>query len=78
MNASVPSDVAGRRGVSEILHFTTEKGVLGAIRKQALLSRQRVEDDPDLSFIFTGVWPRRDPDWVDHVSLSVTSINAEL
>src|SRR5438874_2502808 len=78
MTCGSPAEAAVARGVSEILHFTTEKGVLGSLRKDALLSRQRVQDDPDLAFIFTEVWPRRDPEWLDHVSLSVTRINREL
>jgi hypothetical protein len=73
-----PAEAARARGIEEVLHFTTEKGILGCIRKDALLSRKRVQDDPDLAFIFTGVWPRRDPEWLDHVSLSLTEINHEL
>lgn len=73
-----PSAHARQRGVREIVHFTTDKGVLGTISKGALLSRERVQDDPDLAFIFHGVWPRRDSRWLDYVSLSVTDINAFL
>jgi len=76
--AETPVQVAADRGIEEILHFTTEKGVLGALQAGKLLSRKRVEDNPDLSFIFTGVWPRRDPEWIDHVSLSLTRINRSL
>jgi hypothetical protein len=73
-----PGQVASELGITEVLHFTTEKGVLGCLRKGALLSRKRVQDDPDLAFIFTGVWPRRDLEWIDHVSLSLTRINRGL
>jgi hypothetical protein len=78
MSAATPAEAAAARGVTEIVHFTTDKGVLGSIRKDALLSRQRVQSDPDLAYIFTEVWPRRDPEWIDHVSFSVTRINREL
>jgi hypothetical protein len=78
MTSASPSAAASARGITEVLHFTTQKGVLGAIRKQALLSRVQVQDDPDLAFIFTAVWPRRDPDWVDYVSLSLDQINRSL
>jgi hypothetical protein len=71
-------DAAQSRGIEEILHFTTDKGVLGSIRKQQLLSRARVQDDPDLAFIFQDVWPRRDLAWIDYVSLSISRINRQL
>jgi ssDNA thymidine ADP-ribosyltransferase, DarT len=73
-----PAELARARGIKAIVHFTTDKGILGTIRKGALLSRKRVQDDPDLAFIFAGVWPRRDLRWVDFVSLSVTDINTLL
>jgi hypothetical protein len=70
--------VARAKGVEEILHFTTDKGIMGSLRKEALLSRAQVQDDPDLAFIFLGVWPVKAREWVDYVSLSVHSINLDL
>ena len=78
MIAVTPAQAAAARGVTEVLHFTTEKGVLGALAAGRLLSRAKVQEDPSVAFIFTGVWPRRDPDWLDFVSLSLTRINREL
>ena len=75
---SSPAERARERGITEILHFTTDKGVLGSLRKGQLLSRKQVEDDPDLAFIFLGVWPVKVPEWVDHISLSLSQINREL
>jgi hypothetical protein len=75
---TTPAEQAHERGVTEIVHFTTDKGVLGSLRKEHLLSRARVSDDPDLAFIFNAVWPVKLPEWVDYISLSVTSINREL
>lgn len=69
---------ARQRGITEILHYTSQKGVQGSVMKGALLSRQRTENDEDVAYIFEGVWPRRDHAWVDHISLSVSKINAEL
>ncbi|MEJ7792028.1 MAG: DarT ssDNA thymidine ADP-ribosyltransferase family protein [Gaiellaceae bacterium] len=66
------------RGVAEIVHYTSERGVMGTVMKGMLLSRQRVQADPDLEFIFEGVWERRDPEWLDHISLSVSRINLDL
>jgi hypothetical protein len=74
----MPSEYAARRGVREILHFTTDKGVMGSLRKQALLSREQLQDDPDLAFILLEVWPVKAPQWVDFISLSVQRINLDL
>lgn len=75
---STPVERARERGVTEILHFTTDKGVLGSLRKQCLLPRSQVSDDPDLAFIFNAVWPVKLPEWIDYISLSVSRINREL
>ena len=72
------SELARDRGVTEILHYTSDRGVMGSVMKGALLSRERVEADPDVPFIFEGVWERKDPEWLDHISLSVSRINLDL
>lgn len=73
-----PADRARELGVVEILHFTTDKGVLGSLLKGQLLSRAQLEDDPDLAFILLPVWPVKVPEWINFISLSVTTINREL
>jgi hypothetical protein len=78
VSPSTPGEAAADRGVTEILHFTTDKGVMGFLVKGALLSRQGVGSDPELSFIFLNVWPLKVPEWADHISLSVTRINRSL
>jgi hypothetical protein len=72
------SELAADRGIEEILHYTTEKGIYGAIVKQAVLSRRQLEGDPDLEFIFQAVWPVKAPAWADHISLSISRINLDL
>jgi hypothetical protein len=72
------SDCARDRGISEIVHYTSERGVMGTIMKKALLSRQGVEEDDEVDFIFEGIWERKDPDWVNHISLSVSRVNLDL
>jgi hypothetical protein len=66
------ADRARARGI------TSERGVMGTIMKQALMSREQVENDPDVAFIFEGIWERKDPEWVDHISLSISRINVDL
>jgi hypothetical protein len=73
-----PAERARERGVAEILHYTSQRGVMGAVMKWAVLSRDQVENDPDVAFIYEGVWERKDPEWVDHVSLSISRINLDL
>ena len=69
---------ARERGITEILHYTTQKGVQGSIMKRCNLPRKRLEADEELAYIREEVWPRKDPCWVDHVSLSVSRINLAL
>jgi hypothetical protein len=72
------SDVARKRGIVEILHYTSDKGVLGTVVKDALLSRERVESDPEIAYIFRGIWDIKEPDWADHISLSLSQVNIDL
>ena len=76
--SSGPFNAAQRRGVTEVLHYTTQKGMHGTIASKAILSRARLDRDEYLQHIREPVWPRKDPTWVDHISLSVSSINADL
>ena len=69
---------ARERGVTEIVHYTSQKGVMGTILKGALLSRKRVEADADVDYVFEGIWERKDPQWVDHISLSISRVNFDL
>jgi ssDNA thymidine ADP-ribosyltransferase DarT-like protein len=73
-----PSENARDRGIDEVLHFTTDPGLLGTIRKGELLSRERVQDDPDLAFIFQPIWPPKALEWIDYISLSLGRINRTL
>lgn len=57
------------------MHYTTQKGVHGTIASGAILSRAQLDQDEYLEHIRKGVWPRRDHRWIDHISLSVSSIN---
>lgn len=77
MSAS-PSDAAARRGVKHLLHYTTQKGIHGTIASKALLSRAQLDQEEYLALIREPVWPRRDAPWIDHISLSATTINDDL
>jgi len=75
IDVASPVDAAMQRCVKELLHYTTQKGVHGTIASAAILSRAQLDKDEHLEHIRKGVWPRRDHRWLDHISLSVTSIN---
>lgn len=69
---------AREREISQILHYTSNKGMMGLVCQGALLSRKRVANDPELAFIFQSIWPIKAPRWVDHISMSVSQINLDL
>lgn len=71
-------DVIDRRGIEEVLHFTTSYGCLGALYTNAVQSRQRLEGDPLVEYLFKpNVAFRKDAAFLDHVSLSIEWINAD-
>lgn len=73
------AQAANARGITEILHYTSSKGVMGSVIVDALLSREQVEQTDEVRYIYEGVWDRsRDVEWVDYISLSVTSVNTDL
>jgi hypothetical protein len=64
------------RSITEVLHFTTSCGVLGILASRAVKSRKRIDADAYLEHIYRpNVSVRRDPEWADHVSLSISRIN---
>lgn len=72
-------EAAARRGISEILHYTTRRGALGVLATGRVLSRQQLDASDYLENVATPVSTvRSDPEWVDYISLSVTRINAHL
>jgi hypothetical protein len=73
-----PCLAASARGITEVLHYTSERGIYGALVKDAVLSRKRLENDPEIEFIFQAVWPVKAPAWADHISLSLSRINLDL
>jgi hypothetical protein len=64
--------------VQQLLHYTTQKGIHGTIASKALLSRAQLDQEEYLELIREPVWPRRDAPWIDHISLSVSTINDDL
>ena len=71
---------AAERRISEVLHFTTNKGLLGIFATGVVLSRDRLDVDKYLEHIYTPNCRDRlkDPDWTDYVSLSISRVNGHM
>ncbi|MEZ2583097.1 MULTISPECIES: DarT ssDNA thymidine ADP-ribosyltransferase family protein [Enterobacteriaceae] len=68
------------KGIKEVLHFTTNKGLLGVLRTGALLPNAQLKEEDTLAFIFQqNSLKRRERDlkWLNYVNLSVTKLNFE-
>jgi hypothetical protein len=64
------------REVSELVHFTTNHGILGALYTKYVKSRQRLEGDRLVEHLFKPNSKfRKDIAYLDYVSLSVENIN---
>jgi hypothetical protein len=71
-------EIIQRRGIEEVLHFTTNRGLLGALHSGSVKSRSRLEKDKQLEFIFSANAAfRKDEAWLDYVSLSISRINRQ-
>lgn len=69
-------DIISRRGIEEVLHFTTNQGLLGILDSGRLKSRTRLESDKRIEFIFkSNALFRKDLAWTDFVNLSISGIN---
>jgi hypothetical protein len=70
------SDTVARRGIREVLHFTTSRGLAGMLYRGELLSRARLREEESLEFILHLNAPVvRDPGWQNYVNLSISEIN---
>ncbi|MGW7609183.1 DarT ssDNA thymidine ADP-ribosyltransferase family protein [Streptomyces sp. NPDC054766] len=67
-----------QRGISEVRHFTTNRGLAGVLATQTLLSRKRLPEESYLEHIFTpNCDTRKDLNYLDTISLSISKINAD-
>ncbi|MCU6664501.1 DarT ssDNA thymidine ADP-ribosyltransferase family protein [Silvania hatchlandensis] len=72
------------KGISEVLHFTTERGLTGCAGTGLVLSRKALNEEQYLSYIASPVSSERreaqatfnkDEDWLDYINLSISEIN---
>lgn len=72
-------NIIDRREIKEILHFTTNLGLLGVLDSGKIKSRHRIKDDQRLEFILKLNTPLvRDGKWIDYVNFSISRINSNL
>lgn len=73
-----------RRGIQEIVHFTTNRGIVGTLAKAALLSRHRLPQEKYLQHVLhvnSATRPEaaeafdKSQNWLDFVNLSISEIN---
>lgn len=76
--------IIDRRGIREVLHFTTHRGLVGTLASTALQSRYRLPEDQYLQHILhvnAAVRPEasaffdKSENWLDYVNLSISEIN---
>ena len=64
------------RQIAEVLHFTTNHGLIGAFASGALLSRDELDADDLLGSVkLLNCEMRRDTAWTGYVSLSISAVN---
>jgi len=67
---------AERRGISQVVHFTTTRGGVGILAANAVKSRARVSKDKYLEHVYLpNALDRKDCAWIDYVNLSIERIN---
>lgn len=73
-------DVVKDRGIREVLHYTTNRGLTGILAQGAIRPRKRLPADKYLEHIYKPNCDdrSRDVDWHDYVNLSITGINSRL
>jgi Domain of unknown function (DUF4145) len=77
-DASRIADLIAARSITEILHFTTNKGLLGIMTTRMLKSRELLSADKYLENIYTpnAAYRREAPEYWRYVNLSITAVNA--
>ena len=68
---------AAARNIREILHFTTNRGLLGVFATGAVLSRDLLDTDKYIEHIYTPNCSTRlkDSAWTGYVNLSISRVN---
>ncbi len=69
-------EIIRKRKITEVMHFTTNRGLLGIFHSGSVKSRARLTADEQLEYIFKpNAAFRKDAAWTDYVNLSISRIN---
>ena len=72
-------EIIARRGITEVVHFTTHPGLTGILHEREVRARALLKTDETVEFILklntTKVY---DPNWKGYVNLSISRINRSL
>jgi hypothetical protein len=71
------SSLIAQRGITDVLHFTTNHGLVGAGYSNAVVSRDHLDQSKHLEYIALPNCTDRlkDAAWTDYISLSITVVN---
>ena len=78
------AEVISSREITEVLHFTTHKGLVGCLAKRFLLSRPLLQQEDYLAYVLhlnsetrpeESAYFDKSEDWVSFVNLSISEIN---
>ncbi|NNN80889.1 DarT ssDNA thymidine ADP-ribosyltransferase family protein [Vibrio sp. 11-4(1)] len=72
------SEIVKARGITEVIHFTTNHGMLGILVTNALLPNSKLKEEDTLAFIFkqnSETRKEKNRKWLDYVNLSISKLN---
>jgi len=73
------AEIITKRDIKQVLHFTTNAGLVGTLATRGLKSRHRLPREAYLEFVYSpNCAVRRDVAWLDYANLSITHINCGL
>lgn len=68
------------RSITEVLHFTTNRGFLGILSQGRVLPNSKLHKEDTLAFIFqqnSQSRKEKNPIWLDYINLSISRLNHE-
>jgi len=72
------ADLVEDRDIENVVHFTTNHGLCGALAEGRLLSRARLPETKYLEHVYRpNASVRKDREWLDYVNLSISRLNWE-
>jgi hypothetical protein len=72
------AEIVERRRITEVLHFTTNRGLTGILAEGEVLPRARLPENKYLEHVYQpNADTRKDKAWLDYVNLSISRINNE-